>query len=139
MAVLKSDKVDFIFTLQPLLYRQINKTLSSTEGQMRRTIFGIGPNMPPELIDRFILMSKYFFDQYLVQASRSRVEQNGYGFMDLNDKIRPLKSDFELYVDYCHFTIPGSQTVAEIIGQEVLQRLPPPSLELLEQKRPPTR
>ena len=126
MAILKSDRVDFIFTLQPLLYRQVNKALSSTEDQMRRTIFGIGPNMPPELIDRSILMSKYFFDQYLAQASRSRVEQSGYGFMDLNNEIRTLNSDFELYVDYCHFTVPGSKTVAEIIGQKVLQRLPPP-------------
>ena len=124
MAVLNSDKVDFIFTLQPLLYRQINKQWSAIEDRMRRTVFGVGPDMPPEVIDRFILVSKYFFDQYIVQASRSRVERKGFGFMDLNHEIRNLKSNFEFYVDYCHFTIPGSRTIAEILGQEVLRRVP---------------
>ncbi|MEO5352801.1 MAG: hypothetical protein H7835_06265 [Magnetococcus sp. XQGC-1] len=124
MAVLKADKVDYIFSLQPILYRQINKQWSTIEDRMRKTIFGIGPNMTPELIDKYILMSQYFFDQYIAQASRERVEGNGFGFLDLNHEIRNLKSDFELYVDYCHFTVPGSKAVAEILGQEVLRRLP---------------
>ena len=125
MAILKSDNVDFVFTLQPLLYRQVNKQWSSIEDRMRRTVFGVGPNMAPELIDRFILMSKYFFDEYLSEASRARVEHKGFGFMDLNHEISALKSDFELYIDYCHFTIPGSRVVAEALGREVLRRLPP--------------
>ncbi|MBF0399727.1 MAG: hypothetical protein HQL90_03050 [Magnetococcales bacterium] len=124
MAVLKSDKVDFIFTLQPILYRQVNKQWSTIEDRMRRTIFGVGPNMTPELIDRYIVMSRYFFDQYLSRASQQRVEKNGFGFMDLNQGVTHLKSDFELYIDYCHFTVPGSKVVAELVGQEVLRRLP---------------
>ena len=126
MAVLKSDKVDFIFTLQPLLYRQVNKEWSEIEDRMRRTVFGVGPNLSPEMIDRFILMSKYFFDEYLAQASRERVAAQGYGFLDMNREIRHLKSDFELYIDYCHFTVSGSRAVGEILGGEVLRRLPAP-------------
>ena len=124
MGILKTDKVNFIFALQPILYRKINKQWSAIEDRMRRTVFGVGPHMSPELIDRFILMSQYFFDQYLAQASQTRVARSGFGFMDLNHEIRHLKSDFELYVDYCHFTIPGSRAVAEILGREVLRRLP---------------
>ena len=124
MAVLKADRVDFMFTLQPQLYRQINKQWSPIEDRMRRTVFGIGPNISPEKIDRYILMSKYFFDHYLSEASEARLVGQNYGFMDLNAEIRHLTSDFELYVDYCHFTKQGSQTVAELIGRDVLKRLP---------------
>jgi hypothetical protein len=123
MAVLKADKVDFIFALQPMLYRQTNKKWSKIEDRMRRTVFGVGPNLPSYVVDRFILMSKYFFDQYLSQASQERVEKVDFGFLDLNSEISHLNDDFELYVDYCHFTIAGSRAVAEILGREVLQRL----------------
>ncbi|MBF0454596.1 MAG: hypothetical protein HQL72_07230 [Magnetococcales bacterium] len=126
MAILTSDQVDFIFAIQPLLYRQVNKQWSPIEDTMRRTVFGVGPNMPPSVIDRFILMSKYFFDHYLVEASQTRVEKRGFGFLDLNREIQSLPSDFELYVDYCHFTVPGSAKVASLLGQKVLERLPPP-------------
>ncbi|MBF0193949.1 MAG: hypothetical protein HQL71_05300 [Magnetococcales bacterium] len=123
-AVLNADKVDFIFAIQPMLYRQINKEWSKIENQMRREVFGVGPNLPKEVVDRFILMSKYFFDEYLAKASQERVEKSGYRFLDLNQEIRHLKSDFELYVDYCHFTIGGSRILAEILGKEVLKRFP---------------
>ncbi|MBF0444230.1 MAG: hypothetical protein HQL68_01470 [Magnetococcales bacterium] len=124
MAVLHSDKVDFIFAIQPMLYRQINKEWSKIENQMRREVFGVGPNLSNDAIDRFILMSKYFFDEYLSKASQERVEKSGFRFLDLNQEIRHLKSDFELYIDYCHFTVDGSRTVAEILGKEVLKRFP---------------
>jgi hypothetical protein len=123
-AVLNADKVDFIFAIQPMLYRQVNKELSKIENQMRREVFGIGPNLSDEVIDRFVLMSKYFFDEYLVMASKQRVENSGYRFLDLNHEISHLKSDFELYIDYCHFTVGGSRAVAEILGKEVLKRFP---------------
>ncbi|MBF0622343.1 MAG: hypothetical protein HQL54_10505 [Magnetococcales bacterium] len=129
MAVLKADDVDFIFGLQPQLYRQINKEWSEIENRMRTTVFGVGPNMAPELIERLILMSKFFFDEYLSDASRARVMQNQFDFVDINQEIQSLKSDFELYIDYCHFTVPGSKKVAEILGQRVLKRLPAPRSE----------
>jgi hypothetical protein len=125
MAVLKSDKVDFIFTLQPILYRQPNKQWSATEDQMRRTVFSMGPTTPSDLKTRFVLMSKFFFDGYLSQASRNRVERHGFGFLDINEEIQQLDSNFEFYLDYCHFTRGGSHVVGEILGKEVLQRLPP--------------
>ncbi|MBF0447951.1 MAG: hypothetical protein HQL67_07110 [Magnetococcales bacterium] len=123
MAILKSEKVDFIFALQPMLYRQVNKQWSQIEDRMRRTVFGVGPNLPQTVIDQFILMSKYFFDEYMSSTSQERVEQNNFGFLDLNQEISHLKSDFELYVDYCHFTVEGSQAVGEILGRKVLERL----------------
>lgn len=123
MAVLKSDNVDLIFTLQPILYRQVNKQWSPIEDRMRRTVFSVAKDAGEGVITRFILMSKYFFDNHLSKVSRERVEREGFGFMDLNEEIRSLKSDFELYVDYCHFTVPGSLKVAEMIGGEVLNRL----------------
>jgi hypothetical protein len=123
MAVLKSDNVDFIFALQPMLYRQINKEWSEIEDKMRRTVFSMEPTAPPNEKTISILMSKFFYDQYLSQNSRNRVEKNRFGFLDMNEKISHLKSDFELYIDYCHFTKEGSSKVAEILGIEVLKRL----------------
>ncbi|MBF0588453.1 MAG: hypothetical protein HQL53_04935 [Magnetococcales bacterium] len=126
MAVLKADKVDLLFSLQPILYRQVNKTLSKIEDTMRRTLFSWNPNAPEQARTPLILMSKYFFGHYLSQALQQRVERQGYGFLDLNEEIRHLKRDVELYVDYCHFTPSGSRIVAEILGRKVLDRLPPP-------------
>lgn len=124
MAILKSDNVDFIFALQPMLYRQINKQMSNIEDRMRRTVFSIGPSTMPEFRKRAILLNKFFFDQYLSGKSMAQVEQNGFGFLDMNQAIQHLKADFDLYIDYCHFTKPGSQAVAKILGDKVLQRLP---------------
>ncbi|MBF0381616.1 MAG: hypothetical protein HQL69_11395 [Magnetococcales bacterium] len=122
MAVLHSDKVDFIFAIQPMLYRQVNKELSKIENRMRNEVFGVGPNLTPDVIDKFVLMSKYFFDEHLSEASRKKVEKSGYRFLDINKEISHLKSDFELYIDYCHFTVEGSRAVAQIVGKEVLKR-----------------
>jgi hypothetical protein len=119
MSVLKQDGVDFLFILQPMVDREVNKEFTPSEAEWQRyTKRYVGAR--PEY--RYVL--RYFFDDHLSGAVKQRVEAAGNTYIDMGQAIGVLDSSFQFYTDYCHLTVEGNEFVAERMGEFVLSRLP---------------
>lgn len=128
-SVCSKDDVEFIFCLQPILYRnKFNKKLSPTENKMRQTIRPNNlrlsfPDLKTSLIDSLEnssnLVLKYFFDNYLSDKILQISKSDKFLFLDLNKEIRYLTSDIEFYVDYCHLTPFGNIIIADILKNKI--------------------
>lgn len=117
-AVLRQDEVDFLFTLQPMVDRGLNKPLTQSEADWQRYIQSFKDEHP-----EYRLILRYFFDDYLSDQLQARVEAAGFDYIDLGRASRVLGSDFQLFTDYCHLTQEGNQFVAEQMGRFVLAKL----------------
>jgi hypothetical protein len=118
MAVLRQDDVEWLFVLQPMVDREINKALTPSEAQWQRYL-KTSKKAHPE--HREIL--RYFFDDYLTGALRERIEEADYTYIDMGEQSRHLGSDFQLFTDYCHLTLEGNEFVAQKMGEFVIRNL----------------
>lgn len=115
MSMLKKDGVELLFAIQPILDRKTNKAFSAVEQAMHDSHF-YHYNRGEE---SSLYIPMYFFDDYLSGAIENRVRENGFSFVDLNEKIQKLGPDVELYTDYCHLTPRGNEVVAGILAKNL--------------------
>lgn len=144
MYLLKANHVKFVFLLQPILARGINKHLAPYEQQLQKAD---GQHKPQDFTyndygdyaddDSLVniktynalktpdaemdyLIARYFLDDYLTDELKKHVTDNGFVYADMNKEIEPLDSNYEFYTDYCHMTKAGYQLVGEKIGQLII-------------------
>ncbi len=124
----KINNTDFVFVFQPMLYRQINKKLTTTESKMRNQINPINkslssPEIKPDSLKKMEhygnIVLKYFFDDYLSNKVDSLSLINEFYFIDINKQIADKYHNFEFYTDYCHLTFDGHRICAEIIFEKI--------------------
>ena len=114
LAVLKSDQTQCVFVLQPLLYRQsVDSTLTDRERRLAEV----------PLPDEEWLILRYFFDDYLSDALRKRLERQGAIYIDMGQSVADRAASTETFTDYCHLTVDGNQFVGETIGRAIVQDL----------------
>jgi len=118
MAVLRQDDVEWLFVLQPMVDRGVNKALTPSEAQWQRYVQTMtkDPRQYREIL-------RYFFDDYLTGALEERIERADYTYIDMGERSRRLGSDFQLFTDYCHLTLEGNGIVARQMGEFVLRNL----------------
>ncbi len=137
MSVLQVDNVEFIFSLQPMLTRQVNKELSHIEENFNSSVYPFNPsglplfNLPDEFpstlddqaksLKTGIVTLKFFFDDHLSQVLKSEVESAGYIYVDFNQEIQSLSSSQEFYTDYVHLTQYGNQFAAEKLAEIIIK------------------
>jgi hypothetical protein len=117
-AVLRRDNVEFMFALQPMVDRGINKPLTESEAVWQRYVQSFKDEHPD-----YRLILRYFFDDYLSDALESRVTAAGYRYVDLGRQSQTLDANFQLFTDYCHLTLEGNQFVADQMAAFVLEKL----------------
>ncbi|MFT5443383.1 MAG: hypothetical protein ACI8W3_002432 [Myxococcota bacterium] len=117
-SLLRSDQVEFLFMLQPMVDRRMNKSLTPSEAAWQRYVQSFKDEHPD-----YRLILRYFFDDYLSSQIEQRVTSAGYEYIDLGKATASLGEDFQLYTDYCHLTLEGNQFVAEQMGEFVLRKL----------------
>jgi hypothetical protein len=133
-AICKSDNVNFIFCLQPLLYRQkFNKTLSLSEKEMQKNFFITKPSADinnkysPEFFEMIFresnLIIKYFIDDYLSEKINQISVEDGFSYIDMNKEIMSVQSNIDIFVDYCHLTPDGNAIIAEILKNKITEIL----------------
>lgn len=131
-SICKVDNVDYVFCLQPMLNRTINKKLTETEVIMQQTINPINirlsdSGLTSSQIDSAErngnLLINYFFDDVLTKSIDSLSKNNNFGFIDFNQEIENEFDKVEFYVDYCHLTHEGNSVVAEILSQRIVDLL----------------
>ncbi len=115
MAMLKRDGVKLLFAIQPILDRKVNKRFSAIEQAMHESHF-YHYNRGEE---SSLYIPMYFFDDHLSGAIKEKVVENGYSLVDINQEIKELGADFELYTDYCHLTPRGNEEVARILADNL--------------------
>lgn len=136
--VLNGDSVHFIFALQPILYRGINKQLADYELKMKNEVGREDPkgefnsyedprisgdaNLLKQDSIKAVgsLVQRYFFDDWLSSEIQQTVEHTSANFIDLNKEITPLDSSFHFYTDYCHMTKEGYKFIGERFGQVIV-------------------
>lgn len=127
-AICKVDSVDFIFCIQPLLYREQNKELSDIENKMQNSVNPINISLsnteiPESEIKELEFLGdltlRYFFDDYLSKKIDTLAHRNGFAFVDLNKEISNIDESVEFYVDYCHLTFEANEIIADILTSEV--------------------
>ena len=118
MSLLRQDGVEFMFTLQPMVERGINKPLTTSEAEWQHYVQSFKDEHPD-----YRLILRYFFDDYLSDEIEERVTRAGFRYIDLGRSSQSLSSDFQLFTDYCHLTLEGNQFVAEQMGDFVLEKL----------------
>ncbi|HWB64473.1 MAG TPA: hypothetical protein VG603_13235 [Chitinophagales bacterium] len=141
--ILKGDKVQFLFVMQPILARPTNKALAGYERNMLPINVLCNHNKPgkqhkgkaPEptsLYGRLRLRDdwmdgakditlQYFLDDYLTGAIKQQADEHGYFYYDMGRAMQGLDSNFEFYTDYCHMTKEGNRFAAEKIGEALIQ------------------
>lgn len=130
--ILKGDNVRFIFVLQPILARSINKELADYEVRMRNEVglidgAPVSPGLRAMVGDRmdvktqFKIAGRYFVDDYLSDAIRASVESRGFLFTDMNKDIVNVGKDVAFYTDYCHLTVDANRIVAERMGDLIVR------------------
>lgn len=126
------DSVDFIFCIQPLLNRKLNKDLSVIEKKMQLSVNPINISISInelsdssinafEEVGNYTLM--YFFDDYLSSAIDSLSILYDFKYIDFNKEIFGEYSDLEFYTDYCHLTFSANKIVAEILAYRIAETL----------------
>lgn len=127
-ALCKANQCVFIFGLQPLLHRSINKKLSSVEKLFQSNIRPVNVRMhfnslnvrQAANIDKLISLEiKYFFDDYLSFHIEQLAQKNNFHFIDFNKEIQNVSDSIDFYTDYCHLTPQGNRIVAEIIAKKI--------------------
>ncbi|NSW45216.1 MAG: hypothetical protein HPY79_05330 [Bacteroidales bacterium] len=127
-AVCKTNQSTFIFGLQPLLHRTINKQLSPVEQLFQSNISPINVRMhfsslnirQIEQIETLISLEiKYFFDDYLSVQMEQLAQKNNFMFIDFNKEIQNIPKNTEFYTDYCHLTQEGNKIVASILVNKI--------------------
>jgi hypothetical protein len=118
MAVLRQDDVEWLFVLQPMVDRGVNKALTPSEAQWQRYVQTMKKDW-----HQYREILRYFFDDYLTGALEERIEGAGYTYIDMGEWSRRLGSDFQLFTDYCHLTLEGNEIVARQMGEFVLRNL----------------
>ncbi|MDD2386676.1 MAG: hypothetical protein PHP52_07815 [Bacteroidales bacterium] len=135
-AICNVNHTELIFCLQPMLYREMNKTLTANEIKMKNSINPINisisnPDMEIEKLKLYEnngnILIKYFFDDYLSQNIDSIASINKINFVDLNKSIANQYEDTEFYVDYCHLTADANLIIAKILSEKIS--------EILEEKK----
>ena len=112
-ATLESDGVKFVFMLQPMLQRSINKPLNVTE----QNLFTY--RMHSAKYDTTKLVERFFIDRHLSPLIQAESERSGFGFIDANREIVDLPEELEFYTDYCHLTPEGNNIVAQLVFREL--------------------
>jgi hypothetical protein len=144
-ALLRADSVKFIFVLQPLLNRKpTNKQLSRTESDFDSRVDPI--TLSEEQINAFKpanlrqnnltsydilhLALIYYFDLGFSDSLRKVVEAHSCTFLDGNQLIKGLGSDFEFFTDYCHLTPAANDYIAARLAQHIIntRQANPPGL-----------
>ncbi len=127
-ALCKTDSVDFIFCIQPLLQRETNKELSNVENKMQQEIKPINislsqPNLDKKILDKYesmgIITLKYFFDDYLSDTIKLLSQKNNFNYIDLNKEITHINKSIEFYTDYCHLSFEANKIIAELLSREI--------------------
>lgn len=121
-ALLRNDEVEFLFTLQPMLDRGVNKQLTPSESAWQSYVQSFKDEHPD-----YRLILRYFFDDYLSDQLEQRVTRAGYRYIDFGRSIQTLDAEFQLFTDYCHLTLEGNEFVAKEMGDFVLEKLSNPS------------
>jgi hypothetical protein len=138
MSLLRQDGVEFMFTLQPMVERGMNKPLTPSEAEWQHYVQSFKDEHPD-----YRLLLRYFFDDYLSDRLEERVTRAGFRYIDFGRSSQSLDSNFQLFTDYCHLTLEGNQFVAEQMGDFVLAKLadaaPAPSDRDPGRKRAPSR
>lgn len=128
----KTDNTKFVFCLQPLLYRNINKELSTSELKMKNKVNPINISLSqPELGEKEImemeqtgdLILRFFFDDVLSNKIDSLSKKHKFYYIDFNKEITNIDNSTEFYVDYCHLTFEANKIVAEILARKVIKIL----------------
>jgi hypothetical protein len=127
-AVCKTNQSIFIFGLQPLLHRNINKQLSPVEKLFQSNIRPVNVKMnfsslnirQTAQIEKLISLEiKYFFDDYLSAQMEQLARKNNFMFSDFNKEIQNIPENTEFYTDYCHLTQEGNKIVAGILAEKI--------------------
>jgi len=141
MNLLQGDGVKFIFVLQPMLVRGINKQLNTSESRMANEVDVINPrgakkwkdNTNPKIDFSVLnglgismaggqyLTQRYFFDDYLSDKLRQQVEAKGFIYTDINRDISRIDSSEQYYTDYCHLTQTGYKFVAKRMADLIIE------------------
>jgi hypothetical protein len=123
MALLKSDDVEFVFVVQPMLNRvKGNKEFSSDEFKLIEKMYPPTWHENEEKLTHTMLVLKYFFDDYLSERIQMEVEGQGYDFIDMGLEFQELDASITAYTDYCHLTPEANRFIAEKIGEMILKR-----------------
>lgn len=117
-ALLRQDRVEFMFALQPMVDRGMNKALTPSEAAWQHYVQSFKDEHPD-----YRLILRYFFDDYLSEQLEARVTAAGYRYVDLGARSRSLDANFQLFTDYCHLTVEGNEFVAAEMADFVLDAL----------------
>jgi hypothetical protein len=117
-ALLRQDEVDWLFVLQPMVDRGINKELTESEAAWQRHVQSFKHDHA-----EYRSIMRYFFDDYLSDVLAEHVEAAGFTYIDMGRESVELGSDFQLFTDYCHLTLEGNEFVARQMGEFVLKNL----------------
>lgn len=132
-ALCRANHSVFIFGLQPLLHRSLNKKLSPVEKLFQSYIRPVNVFMhfnslnvkQAANIEKLISLEiKYFFDDYLSLHLEQLAQKNNFNFIDFNKEIQDVPDSIDFYTDYCHLTHQGNKIVAEIIAQKICSLKP---------------
>jgi len=120
--------VTFIFCLQPLLNREINKVLTPTEQRLQQLVNPINislgvSNIPDSTIIRYEEMGnytlKFFIDDYLSKEIDTLSGDYGFEYIDFNRAIENKYAESDFYTDYCHLTFEANKIIAEILSERI--------------------
>ena len=123
MSVLKSDSTNFLFVLQPMLHRSINKDLTPTEKRFLTEVSNLISGTWTKKKDDIMILYKYFYDNHLSLLLSNIIQQKDFMYLDMNKEISTLKNDFEFYTDYCHLTKKGNKYFSEVLGKKILANI----------------
>ena len=124
----KTQNTEFIFCLQPMLYRETNKILTKSENEMKEKINPINISCSDQAIseiklkeysEKGNLILKFFIDDYLTHKIDSLSKLNNFGFIDFNYQLQNQYKNIEFYVDYCHLTSEANTIIAEILFNKI--------------------
>ncbi len=122
------QNTEFIFCLQPMLYRETNKILTKSESKMKEKINPINISCSDQAIseiklkeysEKGNLILKFFIDDYLTHKIDSLSKLNNFGFIDFNYQLQNQYKNIEFYVDYCHLTSEANTIIAEILFNKI--------------------
>lgn len=124
----KTQNTEFIFCLQPMLYRETNKILTKSENEMKEKINPINISCSDQAIseiklkeysEKGNLILKFFIDDYLTHKIDSLSKLNNFGFIDFNYQLQNQYKNIEFYVDYCHLTSEANTIIAKILLDKI--------------------
>lgn len=122
------QNTEFIFCLQPMLYRETNKILTKSESKMKEKTNPINISLSDQNIseatlkeyeEKGSLMLKFFFDDYLSNQIDSLSKLNDFEFIDFNKLLANKHKNIEFYVDHCHLTVEANTIIAEILFNKI--------------------